>query len=812
MSNLPNDLRHALRSLRTQPGFFLTSVLTLALGICALTAIFTVYNAVLLQSLPYANADRLVQVVREQPPISDGPVARPVFQEWRDRGSAAFDAFAGYNTSTMNLTGAGDAARLSAVTVTPDFWNVFANPVALGRVFAEEEERSNERVVVLSDALWRNQFAGSTEILGHDISLNGESYRVVGVAAPGFAYPADAQIWLPTYLPSSTAERGSNFLSIVARLRPGVAVAAANQALVPVAEWQARTWPANHMGLSARVKNLQEGLTGRFQQPLAVLMLASTLVLLIACANLASLMLARGQSRGREFALRRALGADTANVVHTVLAEALVIAVVGAVIGALAALPAIHALMALAPGVLPGSAEPPIDLRVIAVVMLASLIALTVAALAPAWRATRIDPADTLRGGGRDTGGGQSRGRLRAGLVSAEVALALILLCGSALLIQSLRNLSGVDTGVNSEQVLTASLVLPVPSQQAGEDMFAWFERVKASNGPRIDAILARVATLPGVARVGMTDSLPISGGSNGNGSIMLPGHDIPMDRNLAEFRFVSPDYFATLGIPLRGGRMFDAGDGKEAGLGTRVLVNQAFVDRFLGADDAGALGQPIGIIDDTMKTIVGIVGNVRQLSLDRTPTPEVYFPMRAYPATQLSLLVKVDGDALAFSSTLRGALKQLDPEIPVFSVRSMDEATLATTAMRRFNLTLMSMFAGVALLLAAVGLYGVIAYSVGQRRREIGLRRAIGATTGDVRRLMFAAGARMVVPGLAVGVLGALALGRLISAQLYGVSATDPLILASVVGLLTAVALLACLIPTRRAVRIAPMEALRHE
>jgi putative ABC transport system permease protein len=812
MKALVADLQRALRALLTRPSFFLTSVLTLALGICALTAIFSVYDAVLLRPLPYANADRLVQVVREQPPISRGPVARQVYREWKDRSAAVFDAFGGYNATTMNLTGAGDAARLQAVAVTPGFWNAFANPVVLGNAFGDDEERSNEHVVVLSDALWRNQFDAASGIVGRDIVLNGESYRVVGVAAPGFAYPAEAQIWLPTYLPSSTAERSSNYLSIVARLRPGVGVAAANQALKPVTDWEAKTWPDNHMGLSARVRTLQEGLTGRFQQPLAMLMLASTLVLLIACANLANLMLARGQTRMREFALRRALGADTGNVVRVVLAEAIVIGAAGALIGTVAAKPAIRALMALAPDVLPTTVMPSIDLRVIAVVVAASLVALIIAGLAPAWRATRCDPADALRGGGRDTSGGGGRGRLRAGLVSAEVALAMILLCGSALLIQSLRNLGEVDTGIDSTQVLTARLALPVPAQRAGEDTFAWFERVKNSNGPRIDAILARVASLPGAARVGMTDSLPISGGSNGNGSIMLPGHDIPMDQNLAEFRFVSADYFATLGIPLRSGRMFEAGDGNDAGLGTHVLVNQAFVDRFLAGADERALGQPVGIIDDTMKTIVGVVGNVRQLSLERTATPEVYFPMRTYPATQLSLLVKVDGNALAFAEPLRLALAKIAADMPVFDVRTMDEATRDTTAMRRFNLILMSVFAGVALLLAAVGLYGVIAYTVSQRRREIGLRQAIGATRNDVQRLMLRAGVRMVVPGLVVGVLGALALGRVIATQLYGVSATDPWLLAMAMGSLVLVALLACLVPTRRASRIAPMEALRDE
>lgn len=811
MNRMFADVRRAVRTLFARPTFFLTAVATLALGLCALAAIFTVYDAVLLQPLPYAHAERILVVGREQAPISRGPVSRQVFNEWRERSSSVFDAFGGYTTSTMNLTGAGDAERLTATAVTPEFWNVFSSPIIAGRVWGDDEEAHDERVVVLSNALWRDRFAAKADIIGRDVILNETSYRVVGVTAADFAYPTDTQVWFPTYLPSNTYPRGSNYLSMVARLQDGIGIAVAKQTLDGVAAWEAETWPDNHHGLRSHVLLLRESLSGRFHQPLAMLLIASLLVLLIACANLANLMLARGQARTHEFALRRALGADGSSVARAVLAEAFVIAAMGVIIGLLASQPAVRVLMALAPSLLPRTSIPVVDVSVVFVVVFAALSAMFVAGFAPAWRATRADPADALRGSGRDTGGGNAR--LRAWLVSAQIALALTLLCGSALLIQSLRHLSAVDTGVASADVLTARIALPVPALLPGEGSLAWVSRVKAANSPRIDAILADVAALPGAIVVGMTDTLPVAGIAGvGNGSISLPGHDIPMSQNLADFHFASPDYFATLGIPLRAGRLLDAHDGNDAGLGTHVLVNQSFVDHFLGGKESSALDQQIGIIDDTTKTIVGVVGNVRQAGLDQEARPEVYFPARTFPASEMSLVVKVDGDALAFADPLRRALKKLASDMPVFSVRTMDEATRQTTLMRRFNLTLMSIFAGVALLLAAIGLYGVIAYAVGQRRREIGLRQAIGANARDIHRLMFGTGLRMIVPGIAIGIIGALALGRVISTQLYGVSAANPFVLVSVAALLVAVALAACAIPTLRAARIPPMEALRNE
>ncbi len=613
IATLCSDLLRASRALRAQPSFFATAVLTLALGIGALAAIFTVYAGVLLKPLPYAHAERIVVVSRVQPPVDGAPVSRPVFEEWRDGSTNVFDAFGGFVETSMNLTGAGAAERLTGSDVTPGFWRVFDAPIALGRAFGDDEETRHENVVVLSDALWRDRFGGAADVVGRDVALNGVAYRVVGITAPSFHYPPDAQLWTPTFLPGSTQPRGNNYIGMVARLREGTDAAAAKQTLDAIAAQEAKSWPDSDGHLSARVVPLQDLLFGRLRQPLTMLLIASALVLLIACANLANLMLARGQQRERELALRRALGAGRGGLVRAVLAETALVCALGATLGLLAAAPSVRALIALAPRLLPAGATPALDLRVVASVLAAASATLLLAGFAPAWRALHIDPADALRGGGRDLGGSRAHGRLRAALVAAELAIALTLLGGSALLLESLRRLDAVDSGVRGDHVLTARLSLDTPMQRPGEDIADWLKRIQAANAPRIDALLARVAALPGVASAGLVDALPISGGGGSNGGIVIPGHEIPDDENLAEFRFVSPDYFKTLGIPLRAGRVFDAHDGTD-GFGPNVLVNQAFADRFLGGGDA--IGRQVGAVDGTLRTIVGVVGDVRQYGL----------------------------------------------------------------------------------------------------------------------------------------------------------------------------------------------------
>ena len=802
------DLRLALRHLRGRPGFTLTAVLTLMLGIGAVAAIFTVYNAVLLKPLPFADSERIVRVMRHQPPVTDSPVSAPVFREWAERSGDAFEAIGAFVPQTVNLTGAGRAERLTGYTVTPGFWDVFGQPIALGRSFGDAEENANERVVVLGDTLWRNRFAADPAIVGRDIELSGERWRVIGVATPAFAYPSNAQLWTPTFLPANKAGRGNNSLSPIARLAPGATLAQAREAMRAITAWQSETFPDSNSGLTAQVERLDE-LVGRpLRGSLSVLLGAALLVLLIACANLASLMLARGQAREQELAVRSALGAGHAQLMRSVLAEAVLLAVAGAIAALVFARAAVSALLRLAPDLLPAYNTPSIDLRVVLATTLVAVLALVLSSLAPSWRAGRADPALVLRNGARGQVGGN--GRARRMLVAAEVALAMTLLSGAGLLIDSLRQLSNVDSGLSDPgQVLSAKFSLPVPAMQPDEDFPAWYARVKAVVEPSLDRLQQRLQALPGVTATALTNALPASGEGGWNGSFTIAGHAVPDDA-IAEFRFASPDTFHAFGIALEAGRAFDPTDGTRALFPTEVIVNRTFVNRYLGGADA--LGSQVSIYDGSPKTIVGVVGDVRQFGLDRNATAEVWFPARTAPTGDMALALRTDGDALALAPALRRAMQEEFPDVPVYALRTMDEVTGETTRLRRFNMTLMSTFAGVALVLAMIGLYGVIAWIATRRRREIGVRQSFGATRAHIHALMLRSGLAMIVPGFMAGLAGALALGHLIASQLYGVGSTDPRVLATVVIVLALVALAACLVPSWRALRVPPMEALRDE
>ncbi len=810
ITTFADDLRLAWRGLRAQPTFLATAVLTLALGIGALAAIFTVYDAVLLKPLPFAQGDRLVSVTREQPPYrgSDSPV--PQFDEWRERSTAAFDAFGAYAPETMNLAGDGEALRLASYKVTPGFWDVFARPLALGRAWDDDEERHNVRVVVLGDALWRTRFGAAADIVGRDVVLNGDAYRVVGVAQAAFRFPADAQAWMPTYAPGhAQSRRDMSFLRVIARLRDGVTVAQAGDVLRGVTDWQAATFPDTDAGLSAAVEPLQDAIGAKLRTPLQMLLAASALVLLIACANLANLMLARAQDRHAELALRRALGAGQRRLARQLVAEALVVTALGVFAGLALAWPATAALAQLDPGLLPGYTAPSLDLRVVAVTGLVAGATMLAFALVPAWRAAAADPALALRGLSRGQAGTRGAARARRVLVAAELALALTLLAGAGLLVDSLRRLGGVDTGVDARQVLTAQFSIPTRVLQPGEDLNAWAGQAMAALGPRLTAIEERLRAIGGVDAVSLSFGLPASGIASWSSAFEVVGD--PAGRQPAvQYRFVSTDYFRTFGIPVEAGRAFDALDGTRDLLPTELLVNRAFATRFLGGGDA--IGREIRTFGDAPIPVVGVVGDVRQAGLERDAQPELYFPLAKAIKGEIAIALKVRGDALAFAGPLREAMREVAPDAPVYAVRTLDTVIGSTLALRRFNASLMAVFAGVALTLAAVGLYGVVAYTVGRRRREIGLRQALGADTRAIHRLVLRSGLAMLLPGIAFGVVGALVVGRLVASQLYGVGSADPRVLAGVVAVLAVVALAACLVPTWRAARVAPLEALRDE
>jgi putative ABC transport system permease protein len=804
-----SDLRAALRSLRGQRGFFITAVLTLMLGIGAVTAIFSVYDAVLLKPLPFEHADRIVRIKRENGSSVQGSTSVPVFDEWRDRTHAVFDAIGAYVPETMNLAGDGDAQRLSAYKVTPGFWDVFSQPIALGRSWGEDEEDHNVRVVVLSDRLWRSRFAARSDVLGRDIRLNDDVYRVVGVAAARFRFPDDVQVWVPTFTPGNAQSRRTmNFLSVLGRRSATVSELQAAASVQSVIDWQVQTFPADEKAMQARITPLSEQIGAPVSRALGMLLAASALVLLIACANLAGLMLARSQARAQELSLRSALGAGKARLMRHVLAESVLIAIAGTAAGLLLAKPAIAGLMALAPDLLPAYNLPTIDLRVIVVTSLIALATVLVFALFPAWRAAAADPVKALQGASRSQTGSVRQMRARSLLVSVEIALAMTLLAGAGLLIGSLKKLGDVDSGLKTDHVLTAQFSISTLTLQPGDDLMAWAGKATQALTPRLDAIEKRLGQLPGVESVALSFGLPASGNANWSSSFQVVGE--PKSKSEVQYRFVSQNYFSTYGIPVKAGRPFNALDGTRALLPTELLVNQAFADRYLSGSDP--LSREIITFGDDPIRIVGVVGNVRQAGLDHEVNPELYFPVSKAIKGDMSIGLKVRGDPLTYAEIVRKAMREVAADAPVYEVRTLDSVIGSTLGLRRFNMSLMSVFAAVAMLLAAIGLYGVIAFSVAQRRREIGLRQALGASRLAIHRLMFGLGLRMLVPGIAVGTLGALALGRLISTQLYGIGATNPLLLLGVVLVLASVAIVACAIPSLRASGIAPMEALRDE
>lgn len=809
MHSLLADLHHALRTLRGRPGFVLTAVLTLMLGIGAVAAIFTVYDAVLLKPLPFAQAERIVRLVRQQPPVS-GPISVPALREWQEKSRTAFDALGAFVTQTYNLTGGDAAERVQGYAVTPGFWNVLGQPLALGRAFGEEEEHGNQHVVVLSNPLWRNRYGGDPAIIGRDIDLNGERWRVIGVTAPGMSYPDDAQLWVPTFLPASGGERGSNSLSVLARLAPGVSLAQASEVMRGITAWQAKTFPDQHEGLSAQVRSLHEVASGNLRNPLTILLGAAALVLLIACANLASLMLTRVQTREQELAVRRALGADRTSLTRSVLAEALLITAAGTLAALALARLAVPALLALAPNLLPTYHLPSVDLRIVLVSASVAVATLLLFGLAPAWRASNADPAQVLRSGARGQIGNRAHARARGVLVAFELALALTLITGALLLIGSLRQIAMVDSGMGDvSKVLTAKFTLPQPSQLPGEDTMAWLARVNQSSKPLLDTLEQRLAAIPGVRSVYLGNQLPASGDWTWNGGLEIRGHKVP-EQSVVQFRFISPGYLQTFGIALRDGRNFEAGAGAADTFPTEALVNQAFVDRFLGGKSP--IGAQVETYDGSLKTIIGVVANTYQTGVVDGVYSEIFFPVRTVPMADLALALKTSGDPMALAPTLRQVLHETFPDLPIHSIRSMDEVLQGPNRMRRFNLTLMNLFAGTALILAAIGLYGVITWIAGQRRREIGVRQAFGASRGAIHTLMLRSALTMLLPGLALGLVGAALLGRLLRSQLYGIGSANPVVFAAACGVLVLIALAACLVPSWRALRVPPVEALRDD
>lgn len=805
------ELRYAVRGLLASPGFFLVAVATLALGIGSVCAVYSVVDGVLLKPLPYPDAERIVHVERVQEPFG-GPISKPLFQDWRDGTTDQFEALAALTGVVYNVAGDGEAERLRGYAVTPGFWQVIGLPAQAGRYFGDTEEASDEKVVVLSHALWQRRYGADPAIIGRDIVLNDASYRVVGITPAAQRFPGTADVFVPTWLPSDSRDRSTSYLSVMGRLKAGVEPSTARAATERVNVAAIRDNPGLYEGLGVRIVSMRDALVGDVTQPLLVLFAASALVLVIACANLANLLLARGSRRQRELAVRSALGAARSRLLRVVLVEAVIVAVIGGGAGIALAAGAVPLLLASAPGVLPGQSLLGVDLGVVVVCLVVSVAVVLLFSLLPAIRAAKVAPASAMQEEGRSGTAGRGRGRARSVLVTAEIALSLTLLVGAGLLIESLRHIGRIDTGVDTGHVLTAAFVPSVPPGDPGADFTEeYFRKVQALT-PRLNAIIERVAAIPGVTAVGMSDALPLSGLDNASSDLELVGRAAAtggVAKAGASWRFASPGFFDTMGMHIVSGRNLTVDDQRNGEFPVSVLINETFARRhFADADPVGAqvtfLGGP--------KTIVGVVSDARQMGQEREPGIEVYLPHTQSIHAEYFLAMKVQGDPMAYAEQLRLALREVEPDMPVYAMRSMDDLAAAGIAMRRFNLRLMTVFSAVALLLAAIGLYGVIAYSVADRRHEFGIRLSLGANGPRLLGMVLKQGMTLVFIGILIGVVGAFALGEALSSQLVGVGQADPRVIGVVVALLAGVALIACLVPAFRASRVDPMVALRSQ
>ncbi len=816
MQTLWQDLRYGARMLMKKPGFTLIALITLALGIGANTAIFSVVNAVLLRPLPYAEPGRLVALweSNKQSPLSRGSISYPNFFDWR-RQSQSFEWMASYYTNDMALTGVAMPINLRSGVVSPDLFAVLGIQPQLGRWFVAAEEKPGVRVAMLSHSLWKKQFGGDPKIVGGAVTLNGKLFSVVGVMPPGFQFPIEAdpvEVWVSSSIdgeksdpkdPAQNEQRGAHFLGAVGRLKPNVKLEQARAEMELIGAKLEQQYPDTNKRHGVKLIPYHNDLVHDYSQALWLILGAVACVLLIACANVANLLLARATTRYKEMAVRSALGANRWRVIRQLLTESLLLALGGGWLGLLLAWWGTEALVKVIPEDVPRLAEINLDRWVFGFAFLISVVTGIVFGLAPALQASKIELIEAIKEGGRGAGTGGGRTRLRSALVVAEIAIALVVLIGAGLLLQSFRKLQRVDLGYQTSHILTASVELPDARYPKPEQATIFYQ-----------TLLDRVKALPGVESASAIVPQPLSGDTFSI-SFEVEGRNIPKsDHPNSHFRSISPDYFSTMKIPVLSGRAFTARDNAQApGV---IIINETFAKRhFPNENPLGKHLKPgISLDGPTVwREIVGIVKDVKhRQSLSRDYEPEYYVPHAQLPIGSMNLVVRTTSEPASLAKAIQGAVHELDRDIPVYRVKTLEQYLGGAIAQPKFNALLLGLFAGLALLLTAIGLYGVMAYSVIQRTQEIGLRLALGAQTGDVLRMVLRQGLQLTALGLVIGLVIAYGLTRYMQTMLFGVKATDPLTFALIALLLTAVALLACYLPARRATEVDPMTALRYE
>ncbi|MCI0487334.1 MAG: ABC transporter permease [Blastocatellia bacterium] len=807
MDTLLQDLRYAIRVLIKKPAFTAVAVLALALGIGATSAIFSVVHAVLLRPLPYQDSDRLVLIWTDfGPDLPQNWVSGPELLDFRQR-CTSFEGFTAMAWPSVALTGAGEPEQVQGAVVSANFFSLLGVQSALGHAF-DEDGPASEKVVVLSHGFWQRRFASDPSIIGKPLSLDGETRTVIGVMPAGFGVlPPDAQspknieIWAPIPFDYAQLNRGSHFLRVIARLKPGVTIGQAKAEMSTIAKAMDKEF-YHSFGFGITVVPLLGHVVKDVKPALLVLLGAVGFVLLIACANVANLLLARAVTREREIALRQALGALPFRLIRQLLTESVVLAALGGAAGLLLAFAGLRALIAMAPEDIPRLNEIRIDPTVLGFTIAVSLVTGLVFGVVPALQASKTDPNQSLKEGGRGAGG-SLRGHLaRNLLVVAEVALALVLLTGAGLLIRSFFELQKVDPGFNPANVLTMRLSLPDTTYPEGPQIEAFFQKA-----------LERIESLPGVEAAGAVSDLPLSGSySSGTITIENPLADADNASFEADRRSVSTDYFRAMGIALRRGRYFndlDKADGPEA-----VIADEELAERFWPGEDPIGRRIKLGGPQSTSpwRTIVGIVAHVKDYDLSKEGREHVYFPHSQRATNSMFLTVRTAGDPMNLAGAVRNELRAVDPNQPVYEIAPMEQLVYASVGEPRFYMTLLGIFAAVALILAMVGVYGVMNYSVAQRTHEIGIRMALGAERADIIKLVVRQGLILASAGIVIGLVSSIVLTRLMESLLYEVSATDPFTFVAVALALALVAVIANLIPARRATKVDPMVALRYE
>jgi putative ABC transport system permease protein len=806
MEALLQDIRYSARTLLKKRGFTVVAVLTLALGIGANSAIFTVVNAVLLRPLPYEGADRLVMINQTRPHAQkdDGNVSDANFLDFKNRNDL-FESMAAEVYWNFNLTGGDQPVRIEGAKVSASFFSVLKTSPEMGRAFSEEEDRpGSDDVVVISHRVWESQFGADPGALGRSVIIDTRPTTVIGIMPRDFNYPTHkTDMWKPVAFDPNNLTRGMNMYRVIARLKPGATVEQASSQVEAIAARLAQEHPEDNAGVGARVVSLYEQTVGDIRPAFLILLGAVGLVLLIACANVANLMLARSAAQSREVAIRTALGASRLRLIRQLLTESMLLAVAGGALGLLLALWGVDFLIALSPEDIPRVSEISTDARALLFMLGVSLLTGVIFGLAPALQSSKVDLHACLKEGGRGSTAGSGH-RLRKALVVAEVAIALVLLVGAGLLIKSFVQLRSLDTGYDATNLLTLPVWLSSPRYEEPQPQ-ADFAR-QASE---------RIRSLPGVEAVGAALFLPL-GGAQGNVDVMAEGRP-PAERGQepqGSINIVTPGYFGAMGIPLLAGRDFTEQETRDSA--AVAIINEAMARELWPGEDAvgkrAALGEPES--QDDYLTVVAVVKDVRQATLNEEPKPEIYLSYLQSPVAfpLMTLVVRTADSPASLVNPVRAEILAVDKDLPVYDVKTMEERLWDSVETERFQLLLLTIFAGVALALAAVGIYGVISYSVSERTHEIGIRMALGARQSSVLKMVLGQGLTLTLAGVAIGVGLALAATRLIAGLLYGVSATDPVTFVGVSALLVMVAALACFVPARRATKVDPMIALRCE